>query len=391
MALHAAQWEDTRVKRFLRRLTVAGGPHSTSSVTSPWSLAASSSAAATAAAASQSTVPPALSRRLLHRQGVAHVDPAISHLVSGATDRFLATILQQAAACRDQRLQGRRAARDAVQRRKRHREDWARDVQDRQRHRDRQWERREAALQATIRAGTTDPSGAAGSGARNPSSSPAASGGAKAGSKAKKKKPTPTGATGTAATATVSGHPNGGAHHVPDATDADGSDDGMYDSLDEEEEYYREYYCGRGQTDDNDEEAEEDDDDDDDMLILRDLARPLEAWDFDVTGKEGMDPYFRGEDSDRDDADDDVSDDDSDDDPDGAGAAAHPHSPSHEFDNDNDDEDGSDDVDESTLPMVGGKGGGGAAAATAAAAGGGGDVLTALESPGAVTALKSPP
>jgi hypothetical protein len=29
------------------------------------------------------------------------------------------------------------------------------------------------------------------------------------------------------------------------------------------------------------------------MLILRDLARPLEGWDFYVTGKEGMDPNLQ--------------------------------------------------------------------------------------------------
>jgi hypothetical protein len=59
-------------------------------------------------------------------------------------------------------------------------------------------------------------------------------------------------------------------------------DEASYDSIDEEEQYYQEHYKDNGSSDSDEEEEDED------TLILRDLARPLEAWDFHVAGKEGM-------------------------------------------------------------------------------------------------------
>mmetsp|Transcript_14646 Transcript_14646/g.25383 ORF Transcript_14646/g.25383 Transcript_14646/m.25383 type:complete len:184 (-) Transcript_14646:171-722(-) len=59
-----------------------------------------------------------------------------------------------------------------------------------------------------------------------------------------------------------------------------------YDSIDEEEEYYQENVHevagGRSAAGDEDEE------DEDDTLLLRDIVRPLEAWNFHLTGKEAL-------------------------------------------------------------------------------------------------------
>jgi hypothetical protein len=72
-----------------------------------------------------------------------------------------------------------------------------------------------------------------------------------------------------------------------------------YDSIDEEEEYYQENVVGvtrerislkktGGNEDEEDGEDEEEDDEDDDTLLLRDIVRPLEAWNFHLNGKEAI-------------------------------------------------------------------------------------------------------
>jgi len=52
------------------------------------------------------TVPTALSRRMLHKQGAGYLDTAVAFIASAAADRFLATVLHQAIVCRDRRIQG---------------------------------------------------------------------------------------------------------------------------------------------------------------------------------------------------------------------------------------------------------------------------------------------
>ena len=54
-------------------------------------------------------------------------------------------------------------------------------------------------------------------------------------------------------------------------------DDDSYDSLDEEEEYYQQYY--------HNQDDGSGDEEDDETLQLTDIVRPLQAWDFYVTGK----------------------------------------------------------------------------------------------------------
>jgi hypothetical protein len=59
-------------------------------------------------------------------------------------------------------------------------------------------------------------------------------------------------------------------------------DEESYDSIDEEEEYYQER-LGEVKV-----WLKGDEDEDDDTLLLKDLVRPLEAWDFHLTGKEAL-------------------------------------------------------------------------------------------------------
>lgn len=93
--------------------------------------AASSSAAAAAARSAIThnndepnytpTTPHNLSRRLLHKSSVGYLDDSVPLLTSALSDRFLATVLVQAMACRDRRIEGYKATLRQRKRRLRHR------------------------------------------------------------------------------------------------------------------------------------------------------------------------------------------------------------------------------------------------------------------------------
>ena len=196
-----------------------------------------------------STVPSALSRRMLHRQGVGYLDDSVASVVSATADRFLATVLQQAVACRDQRLKGMEMAREEERHRRKHVLQHEADADDRKR---RKLARQEARLKSNLEAvAAADRLKAAGilPNATTAMASPIRS-------RKKKKK--------------------------GDNGDLSDDDEESYDSLEEEEDYYQDYY-GNGNDADSDDE-----DENREMLTLRDLQRPLEAWDVHLTGKVGL-------------------------------------------------------------------------------------------------------
>jgi hypothetical protein len=216
------------------------------------------------------TVPTALSRRMLHRQGAGYYDGTVAAITSAAADRFLATVLQQAVACRDQRLKGTEIARQSARKRKRHRRQYQENTDDRRRRKDeREAFREEINLAAIAAADALTQKASSGTG--NAADSNADDGGAFAGSppKSKKKKK-----------ATDFVPLNGLKKRAIDLSE----DEASYDSIDEEEEYYAQYYSD----DEGNDSSENEDDEDDEMMILRDLSRPLEAWDFHLNGKLDM-------------------------------------------------------------------------------------------------------
>ena len=90
---------------------------------------------------------------------------------------------------------------------------------------------------------------------------------------------------------------------IPKVQDFNG--DVSDNSVDEEEEYYEGYYGKDGDRNDSEEEGEDDDEDSDDedsddeeedeeddesryTLLLRDLVRPLDAWNMSLAGKLGL-------------------------------------------------------------------------------------------------------
>jgi len=264
-AVSALETEDRQMQRFLNRLQMRDDAQQ---------LVTDSS--------SGPTVPTALSRRMLHRQGVGYLDDAVAAVASASADRFLATVLHQAVACRDQRLKGAEMANAARRQRKRHMEQYEADTDDRRRRKEAAEKQREKANLAVISAADALKKGGSAASKKEPD-------GATKGNKTKKLTP--------AGDATkINGTKKAAAK--PPSRD---NDEESYDSIDEEEEFYQNYYGDPGDSDDSDEE--------DETLRLIDLKRPLEAWDFHITGKLGLDATEAEKEDDESDDDDDQSDD----------------------------------------------------------------------------------
>lgn len=228
--------EDSTMQRFIHRLQRRNDNHPSND------------------SASGPTVPTALSRRMLQRQGVGYLDETVAAVVSASADRFLATVLQQGIACRDQRLQGLEMAKDAARHRKRHMQHYEADTDDRKRRKEEAEKNREDRHLNTIAAAESLKKGG------------------KSTEDKKKKRQKIESALQT----------NG------DSKDGSTEDDEeSYDSIDEEEEYYQERHI----TDPREKTGKrEEEDDEDDTLKLRDLVRPLEAWRFRLIGKEALEP-----------------------------------------------------------------------------------------------------
>lgn len=216
---------------------------------------------------SESTVPVALSRRMLQSQGVGFLDDTVGALASAAADRFLATVLQQAVACRDQRLQGAELAKEETRQRRKHQLLYQQDADDRKR---RKLARTQARLKANLAAIAAANDLRRGGGATSPT--PTTEGSTSKSSKKKKNKKEE---NGEATPVTLPIPPKA-------VEDGEESSDG---SLEDEELYYQDFWGGPYGWVDNE---EDEDDESRFMLLLRDLQLPLQAWDFDLTGKLGL-------------------------------------------------------------------------------------------------------
>lgn len=246
------------------------------------------------------TVPISLSRRILHRQGVGYLDEAVAAIASASADRFLATVLQQAAACRDRRLKGEELARQKegrerrIHRKRRRKESRARKL----RNESIAKRRRDANMTAIEAAENLQTAGSAAFGGPPGVAAGTASGsGTPKGKNKKNNKKGTTGAGGFSQNG-MAGLLKDGAK-VGDNGSVLGSlpiEDASDDSLDDEDAYYDSYYGSDDGSDldggdRNDESDQEDDDDEDETrftLLLRDIARPLDAWGVTLVGKVGL-------------------------------------------------------------------------------------------------------
>lgn len=225
------------------------------------------------------TVPTALSRRILNRQGAGFIDPTVAAAVSAAGDRFLVTVLHQAVACRDQRLKGAEVQREASLARKRHLDQVQADKDDRERRKAEKIKQREDINMEVImnaEALTKKKGGAGASADKDGKPSP----------KSKKKK------KGEDDNQQNNQSMMNGSRLLKfDRKSLSKNDDEpSVDSIDEEEEYYQRYY-GDGEAGIKVGEEEEDDE----ALILWDLVHPLEAWQFTLVGKKGLLPTSKME------------------------------------------------------------------------------------------------
>jgi hypothetical protein len=304
IAVAALQREDQHLSRFLRRLQMRD--ESARQPTTPTELSLINAGEASVSLtnnerlgalplnllagrpATGPTVPLALSRRMLQRQGVGYVDETIDSIVSSAADRFLATVLHQTTACRDQRLKGVNMARDAARIRKRHIRRYDADADDRKRKKIYKEINQEARHLIAIEKGlapkkTTGAAHYTGNiGTKNNSFFASAVNGQLA----------------------YKGEGAGGALHAEsndDGSAGEGVDHDDYDSVDEEEAYYRKHYASQLEKDfaiksDEESDADKGEVDDDDklaalkqrMVILKDIVRPLESWSFFFRGKRGL-------------------------------------------------------------------------------------------------------
>lgn len=212
----------------------------------------------------KSTVPPTLTRRIMHRQGVGFVDPLVPKLISSCGDKFIAMILSQAIICRDRRVRGelmkRKYERELSRIAKR------RKIQEMYLERD--LKKKEEILDEFIK--------------KKNSSEEA--------QETKKKK-------------------KAAVHFTFDSEKVDEKDDNDDDDLKQEEEYYASRLKailemdGRSieepdvhlidgkkpyMEDESDEEDDEDEDNEREMIQLVDVFRPLQAWGMSLVGKMGL-------------------------------------------------------------------------------------------------------
>ena len=275
--------EDERMKRFLRLLAYTSSVQTNGAdggimVTTKGNEAGDGANTTQSRIRSGSTVPNALCRRIIHRHGGGYLDETVAAVASGTADRFLATVLQQGVTCRDRRLKGEDLAKRDRMVRRAERKRQRKEMEGRRRKKAKKWNtKREKAMAAV--------------GAEMREAAEAAS------KKGGRKSPVPESPNSKKSGASKYKMPN-----VPDYNgDAD------HDSVDEEEEFYHDYYGKGGKNGsynegDSDDGSDEDDDEDYDeydydddeedesryTLLLRDLVRPLGAWNMSIAGKLGL-------------------------------------------------------------------------------------------------------
>lgn len=220
------------------------------------------------------TVPLALTRRILQRQGVGYANETIPSIVSGAADRFIATVLQHSLICRDRRLKGQKLAK----------KEW-KELRKSQK-RIRAEEKAQRLKRKKIEEGLERL-------AKGPGDNSSSGGGKSKKSKASAKESAANGKKQTKDEAQLE-LKNVKVEKVL-LSDTD--------SVDEEKKYYEQHHGESTSTftdeqnkdnggdvsyDEADSEEDDESEDDDEVLLLRDIIRPLEAWGMNITGKVGF-------------------------------------------------------------------------------------------------------
>jgi len=209
----------------------------------------------------QPTIPSALSRRILHKSGVGYLDNSVPLILSAMSDRFLATILVQAKACRDRRIEGYKATIKERKRRNKHRKLVLKERLNRDKRYKEELGKKRSMMESTVMDAK----------------------------ELLEKDSNKKGSSSGGEDKTLFGLSEEEREAVKEYKK-------QVADVDAEEEYYNKYY-GKGNEDGNLDldniSSDEEDDEDDELVVdtdlkLRDLVRPLGAWGFDLTGKLGF-------------------------------------------------------------------------------------------------------
>jgi len=210
----------------------------------------------------QPTIPSALSRRILHKSGVGYLDNSLPLILSAMSDRFLATILVQAKACRDRRIEGYKATIKERKKRNKHRKLVLKERLGRDKKYKEELGKKRSMMESTVE-------------------------------DAKELLEKDNNKKGNSS---LGGEDKTLFGLSEEEREAVKEYKKQAADIDAEEEYYNKYY-GKGEDGnldlDNISSDEEEDDEEDELVVdtdlkLRDLVRPLGAWGFDLTGKLGF-------------------------------------------------------------------------------------------------------
>lgn len=275
------QSHDESLSRFLNLLSTSGTEATTNDHTNPAPGATSASTSNEPQPTHSFTVPPSLSRRMLNRQGCGYIDPNVSNVASLAADRFLANIFHHASVCRDRRMKGQDLLerRRSDERRIRKRARTAKDVRDTKMEGREKGKEKECVV--AIAAGDAVKSSSPGG---NGDGTPTKLADGKTAPTTKKKKVKKKNAASSNTNGNKKTHT--GIHKHKDESDDDASlydDPPNYDFLDQTNSTNNSDEESLG-----DEEELEDEEEQRFVMHLRDLARPLQAWDINVGGKIGL-------------------------------------------------------------------------------------------------------
>ena len=210
----------------------------------------------------QPTIPSSLSRRILHKSGVGYLDNSVPLILSAMSDRFLATILVQAKACRDRRIEGYKATIKERKKRTKHRKLVLKERLGREKRYKEEISKKRSMMEGAVMDAK------------------------ELLEKDNNKKGSSSGGEDKTLFGLSEEEREAVKEYKKQAADVDA-----------EEEYYNKYYGNAsedGNLDLDNISSDEEDDEDDELVLfdtdlkLRDLVRPLGAWGFDLTGKLGF-------------------------------------------------------------------------------------------------------
>lgn len=243
------------------------------------------------------TVPTSLTRRILQTQGCSFLDPNIATIMSHAADHFLATVLSQALACRDLRIQGedlrKQAYRNEKLERRKRKQAWVDRVESKKKKimiKEGRWKediekarKLKEEQERMLMDGSNSLGGANSASGRSGKSKGGNSKRKSSGGSSKKKNQ-------TKQVTLETGNNGDNVKNVNEKIEEVEEDEISMDSLEAADLDDDAFYYGDDLELSSDEDNDDDDEDDEDrdILLLKDVERPVQAWGMTFAGKCGL-------------------------------------------------------------------------------------------------------